>query len=148
MEVQKAQSELESIQMIGGDLDNYMAKFERLVQASGYDINDPSMMPKFYKGLPFKLREAIVSHEVGPFTVEEWIEAAHKHQQKHLFLKAERGLTNLKNRPRQMGQPTQTQWRNAFSKPNKCYATAARSAQLELRFVDVDLLRATLGKLL
>ena len=88
MEVQKAQSELESIQMIGGDLDNYVAKFERLVRASGYDINDPSMMPKFYKGLPFKLREAIVAHEVGPFTVEEWIEAAHKHQQKYLYLKA------------------------------------------------------------
>src|SRR5579859_6588497 len=91
----------------------------RNIRASGYDINDLSMMPKFYKGLPFKLREAIVSHKVGPFTVEEWIEATHKHQQKYLFLKAERGLANLKNRPRQTGQPTQAQWRNAFSKPNK-----------------------------
>ena len=42
--LQRANAEFQSIKMEGGDLDTYIAKFERLTRIAGYDLQDQMVL--------------------------------------------------------------------------------------------------------
>ena len=49
--------------MQGQDLDEYIAKFEELLQHAQYDINGPQTIDMFTRGLPITLYETIFQHD-------------------------------------------------------------------------------------
>ena len=56
--------------MQGQDLDEYIAKFEELLQHAQYDINGPQTIDMFTRGLPITLYKTIFQHD-NPRTFEQ-----------------------------------------------------------------------------
>ena len=50
--VTKATTELQNLRMRTGDLDGYVSWFKSLANKAGYDLDAPSMIQTFLKGLP------------------------------------------------------------------------------------------------
>jgi hypothetical protein len=57
---------------------------------------------------------AVVNHESQLNTLQEWVRAAQKHQQKYLLVRSVLGAKKQNNPNNQMR--TQEQWRNAFKR--------------------------------
>ena len=57
--------------MQGQDLNEYIAKFEELIQHAQYDINGPQTIDMFTRGLPITLYKAIFQHD-NLRTFEQW----------------------------------------------------------------------------
>ncbi|KAH9009809.1 hypothetical protein EDB84DRAFT_1570984 [Lactarius hengduanensis] len=76
LEEEKARQELRSgIKMEKGDIDGYIAKFERLVRQSNYRSSEPLVLDYFTGGLPYDLyRNAYQFH--SPNTYAQWKAAA------------------------------------------------------------------------
>ena len=72
MSLQKAKAEFHTIKMEKGDLDAYVAKFERLVRLAGYDLQDQMVLDRFGSGLNSGLYVAIINNE-DPRTWIEWV---------------------------------------------------------------------------
>ena len=68
MSLQKAKAEFQSIKMEGGDLDVYIAKFERLARIAGYNLHDQMVIDWFGSGLT---SGAIHSHRQWPRRTKE-----------------------------------------------------------------------------
>ena len=69
MSLQKAKAEFQSIKMEGGDLDTYIARFERLARIAGYDLHNQMVLDHFGSGLTSGLYIAIVN---GPDEPRNW----------------------------------------------------------------------------
>ena len=50
--VTKATTELQNLRMRTGDLDRYVSQFRSLANKAGYDLDTPSTIQTFLKGLP------------------------------------------------------------------------------------------------
>ena len=50
--VTKATTELQNLRMRAGDLDRYVSQFRSLANKAGYDLDAPSTIQTFLKGLP------------------------------------------------------------------------------------------------
>jgi hypothetical protein len=105
--------------MMSQNLDEHVAKFERLALQGGYNLEDAAVKDIFGRSLPAPLFAAILTHK-HPQSWGDWVEAAEKHQQIYLTLKSYFGnkmpgkpqtQQNRGNFPRR----TQDQWRSAFS---------------------------------
>jgi Zinc knuckle len=67
--------------MIGGDIDSYIATFDRLRKESGYREDDLGAIVKFREGLPPKLLQEIIMHNVpAPTTMNAWKKKARERQ--------------------------------------------------------------------
>ena len=70
MSLQKAKAEFRTIKMEKGDLDAYIAKFERLARLAGYDLQDQMVLDRFRGRLNSGLYVAIINNEEP----RSWIE--------------------------------------------------------------------------
>ena len=64
--MQKAKAEFQTIKMEGGDLDTYLAKFERLTRLAGYDLQNQMVLDRFSSRLTSGLYIAIVNSAEEP----------------------------------------------------------------------------------
>jgi hypothetical protein len=62
-----------------GKVDEYISTFELLGQRSGMDLDGPSALLMFARGLPQKLAEACIDEE-NPENFEQWAKAAQRQQ--------------------------------------------------------------------
>ena len=58
--------------MEGGDLDTYIARFERLARIAGYDLHNQMVLDRFGSGLTSGLYIAIVNGPDEPRNWTEW----------------------------------------------------------------------------
>ena len=113
MSLQKAKAEFCTIKMDKGELDTYIAKFERLARLAGYDLQDQMVLDRFGSRLNPGLYMAIINNE-EPRTWTEWVRAAQKYQQKYLLIRSVLGMKsgNPDLKPQKKPQ-TPEQWRAA-----------------------------------
>ena len=99
MSLQKTKAEFCTIEMDKGELDMYIAKFERLTRLTGYDCQDQMVLDRFGSGLNSGLYMAIINNK-DPRTWTKWTRAAQRYQQKYLLIRSVLGMksgnSNLK----------------------------------------------------
>ena len=91
MSMQKAKAEFRSLKMERGELDTYIAKFERLARLAGYNLQDQMVLDRFGSGLNSGLFTSIINN-TDPRIWLDWTRAAQKYQQKYLFIRSALGL--------------------------------------------------------
>ncbi|KAH9011403.1 hypothetical protein EDB85DRAFT_2228842 [Lactarius pseudohatsudake] len=114
MEKEQAQAELrKGVHMKDGDIDSYVATFERLARQADYNLDAPQTIDLFTAGLPKGLFTKVYE-QYEPTTFEAWKQAAMKKQQQYLHLQAR--LNSIKpsvpkttSRPSTWGPP-QSGW--------------------------------------
>ena len=119
MSLQKAKAEFQTIKMEGGDLDTYIARFERLARIAGYNLQDQLVLDRFGSGLTSGLYIAIVNSPDEPRNWMEWTRAAQKYQQKYLLIRSSLGLRNPKESKMRKKPQTLEQWKAAWKKPTR-----------------------------
>ncbi|KAH9018747.1 hypothetical protein EDB85DRAFT_2154241 [Lactarius pseudohatsudake] len=88
MEKEQAQAELrKGVHMKDGDIDSYVATFERLARQADYNLDAPQTIDLFTAGLPKGLFTKVYE-QYEPTTFEAWKQAAMKKQQQYLHLQA------------------------------------------------------------
>ena len=117
MSLQKAKAEFQTLKMEGGDLDTFIAKFERLARIAGYDLQNQMVLDQFGSGLTSGLYIAIVNGPDEPRSWTEWTRAAQKYQQKYLLIHSSLGMRNPKDLKSCKKTQTLEQWRMAWKKP-------------------------------
>ena len=117
MSLQKAKAEFQTIKMEGGDLDTYIARFERLARIARYNLQDRLVLDQFGSGLTSGLYIAIVNGPDEPRNWTEWTRAAQKYQQKYLLIRSSLGLRNPKESKTRKKPQTLEQWKAAWRKP-------------------------------
>ena len=80
MSLQKVKGEFRTLKMERGELDTYIAKFERLARMAGYNLQDQMVLDRFGSGLNPGLFAAIINN-TDPHTWLDWTRAAQKYQQ-------------------------------------------------------------------
>ena len=70
MSLQKAKAEFHTIKMEGGDLDAYIAKFERLTRLASYNLRDQMVLDRFGSGLNSGLYIAIINGPDEPINLD------------------------------------------------------------------------------
>ena len=65
------------------DLDNYYSRFQHLATHAGFDCDAHATIDLFAKGLKPQLLQAILNRDNTPNTMDEWITAAQREQQKY-----------------------------------------------------------------
>ena len=115
MSLQKAKAEFRTIKMERGELDTYIAKFERLARLAGYNLQDQMVLDRFSSGLNAGLYAAIINN-TNPHTWIDWTRAAQKYQQKYLLIRSALGMKTGKpdSKPRKKSQ-TPEQWKAAWN---------------------------------
>ena len=71
MSMQKAKAEFQSVKMEGGDIDTYIAKFERLMRLARYDLQNQMVLNMFGSGITSGLYVTIIN---GPDETRNWTE--------------------------------------------------------------------------
>ena len=117
MSLQKAKAEFQTIKMEGGDLDTYIARFERLARIASYDLHNQMVLDRFGSGLTSGLYIAIVNSPNEPRNWTEWTRAAQKYQQKYLLIRSSLGMRNPKDSKPHKKPQTLKQWKAAWKKP-------------------------------
>ena len=140
MSLQKAKAEFQTIKMEGGDLDTYIARFERLARIASYNLQDWLVLDRFSSGLTSGLYIAIVNGPDEPRYWTEWTRAAQRYQQKYLLIHSSLGLRNPKE-PKSCKKPqTIEQWKAAWRKPanRDPYAMDTTPGRARARKIDAD----------
>ena len=114
MSMQKAKAEFQNIKMEGGDLDAYIAKFERLTRLAGYNLQDQIVLNWFGSGLTSGLYIAIVNSEEEPRNWSEWVRAVQKYQQKYLLIRSSLNMRGPKDSKTCKKPQTAVQWKAAW----------------------------------
>ena len=84
---EKAQDKIQKdMRMQQGDLDDYIAKFERQARVAEYDLDNALTIDLFIKGLPKDLVEKALQLD-EPRTYNEWKDAVSRRQQQYFFIK-------------------------------------------------------------
>jgi hypothetical protein len=100
--------------MTAGDLDTYIADFEKLAQDAGYALNEKGALILFRKGLPYGLHKAVVDKaQPAPTTLDQWQQAAKQQQIAYADWKALMGDT-----PRAPQGDRRQNWRGALDRRN------------------------------
>src|SRR5882757_1110970 len=118
-----AYQRLNDLRMVGGDIDSYIAEFDRLVEEAGYSKYDMGIVQKFKEGLhPSLVREVLTHVTPTPTTLETWRKRARERQTIYKELK-NAGLNQGKG-----GGPTplQNKWAQRLGLTN--YRTPAQRA--------------------
>ena len=68
----EAHQKLNTLHMINGDVDTYIATFNRLIKTAGYTTTDLGTILKFCQGLNPKLLSRLIMLLSAPETLEEW----------------------------------------------------------------------------
>ena len=140
MSLQKAKAEFHTIKMERGELDTYMAKFERLAGLAGYSLQDQMVLNQFSIGLNTGLYTAIINN-TDPHTWTDWTRAAQKFQQKYLLIRSALGMKagNPNSKP---GKKLQTpeQWKAAWNnkRSNNSDAMDTTPSRTRVRRIDTD----------
>ena len=114
MSLQKAKAEFCTIKMEKGELDTYIAKFERLARLVGYDPQDQMVLNRFSSRLNPGLYVSIINNE-EPRNWIEWVWAAQKYQQKYLLICSILGMKTGNPESKSQKKPqTPEQWRVAW----------------------------------
>ena len=66
MSKQKVKAEFQSIKMEGGNLDTYVAKFERPARLAGYDLQNQFVLNKFGSRLNSGLYATVINSSEEP----------------------------------------------------------------------------------
>jgi hypothetical protein len=81
----KAENDLKTLKMTGGDIDSYIATFTRLIKMAGYKENGHGALNLFKRGLPDGLNVQIINnYDPVPDTLKGWQESARQQQLKYL----------------------------------------------------------------
>ena len=75
---------LDTLHMIGGDVNSYIAAFNRLIKIAGYITTDLGTILKFRQGLNPKLLGRLIMLPSAPETLEEWQKQAREQQLKYI----------------------------------------------------------------
>jgi hypothetical protein len=132
MEQERARAELKKgLKMQQGNIDEYVAKFERLIREAGYDRDTPLTIELFTNGLPNGLYEAVYTMD-DPQTYERWKSAVLDRQKQYIHIQARKRLDGYRPpNPRQQQQNTnqrRTQDPNAMdTSPGRTRARLAGS---------------------
>src|SRR5260221_12075382 len=105
-ESERAQDEMKNLHMKEGKIDEYIAAFERLVFRAGVNLDDPSNLQTFAKGLPSALVEIVIRQD-NPENFSQWSDAAQKQQRNWLKIqsfKASYGSSQFPSCPNQRQQ--------------------------------------------
>ena len=126
--------------MEGGDLDTYIARFERLARIAGYNLQDQLVLDKFGSGLTSGLYIAIVNGPDKPRNWTEWTRAVQKYQQKYLLICASLGLRSPKESKTCKKPQTPEQWKVAWKKPTNRDPDAMNTTpgRARVRKIDAD----------
>ena len=73
---QNAFDQLMRLTMSGWDVDTYIATFDRLTAAAGWDSNSEGTIAKFREGLSKGIHSKALDHDHIPRTIDEWKAAA------------------------------------------------------------------------
>jgi hypothetical protein len=110
---EKAQAELQQgIRMERGDIDTYVAKFEKAIHNAGYKIDQSLVLDMFAMGLLAQLQDLIFMH--NPYdTYEEWKDTAIRCQGQWLHMKSKFKQFKQASRfqPRPQQQQQQSTWK-------------------------------------
>ena len=141
MSLQKAKAEFHTIKTERGNLDIYIAKFERLTQLASYDFQDQMVLNRFSSGLTLGLYVATINGPNEPQNWTKWVRAAQKFQQKCLLIRSSLGLKvgNPDLKPQKKPQ-TLEQWKAAWKNraPNNPDAMDTTPGQTRARQIDTD----------
>ena len=74
--VTKATTELQNPRMRAGDLDGYVSQFRSLENKAGYDLDTPSTIQTFLKGLPPVLGQRILRQHPNADNFNKYLRAA------------------------------------------------------------------------
>ena len=74
--VTKATTNLQNLRMQTGDLDEYISQFKSLVCKAGYDLDAPSTIQMFLKGLPQGLGQRILRQHPDADNFNQYLGAA------------------------------------------------------------------------
>ena len=114
MSMQKAKAEFQYIKMEGGDLDTYIAKFERLTRLASYNLQHQIVLDRFGIGLSTGLYIAIVNSAEEPRNWTNWVHTAQKYQQKYLVIHSSLNMRSPKDLKSHKKPQTADQWKMAW----------------------------------
>jgi Retrotransposon gag protein len=89
-EHERAQDELVKLKMQGGDVDGYITSFKFLSHRAGMDLNDPTALHLFARGLPRTLADACIDID-NLETFCQWANAAQRQQRNWMHKRAIHG---------------------------------------------------------
>ena len=140
MSLQKAKAEFRTLKMERGELDTYIAKFERLARMAGYNLQDQMVLDRFGSGLNPGLFTAIINN-TNPRSWLDWTRAAQKYQQKYLLIHSALGLKTGNPSPKTCNKPqTPDQWKVAWNnkRGNDSDAMDTSPGRTRARRIDAD----------
>ena len=140
MSLQKAKAEFCTLKMEKGELDTYIAKFERLARMAGYNLQDQMVLDRFGSGLNPGLFTAIINN-TDPRTWLDWTRAAQKYQQKYLLIRSALGIKTRSTFQKTRKKPqTPEQWKAAWNnrKNSDPDAMDTTPGQARARRIDAD----------
>ncbi len=101
---EKAYDDLRKLKMAGGNINQYIVDFKFLAQHAGINVNDPTAIRLFSKGMPFSLAKSCIKLE-QPKSFEQWAKAAQVQQRNYILIQ---GLKSSKDGS-SMARPPPTQ---------------------------------------
>ena len=105
---QNAYNQLMRLTMNGWDVDTYIATFDRLALAAGWDLDSEGTIAKFREGLSKGIHSKALDCDRIPCTIDEW-KAAARTEVAHAKEKYNAGLTgNQRRNPPKSGTYTNT----------------------------------------
>ena len=136
----EGKAEFCTIKMERGELDMYVAKFERLARLASYNLQDQMVLDQFGSGLNPGLYTSIINN-ANPHTWTNWTRAAQEFQQKYLLIRSALGMTtgNPDSKSRKKLQ-TPEQWKAAWNnkRGNNSDAMDTTPGCTRVRRIDAD----------
>jgi hypothetical protein len=75
-QMEQARMDLAKLKMEGNQVDEYIAKFENLLQKADIPQTEVGSIQKFKDGLQQEILQAVLNKETWPITIDQWEEAA------------------------------------------------------------------------
>src|SRR6266478_2354251 len=113
-EREDADNKLQNLHMKDGNLDQYVAEFNRLSHLADRNDETRGLIPLFRQGLPYGLAQACMNRLKWPETIHQW-EAAAREENKRYAIKKNLGLARS---PRD-GKDRKQQWKAALKGKQK-----------------------------
>ncbi len=120
-EQEKAHNELQRLKMSPRDVDGYISQFQMLGHSAHMDLNDPTALCLFVRGLPNSLADACIDRE-SPDSFEQWAKAAQRQHRNFLRKQAIHKDYGSACPP----PPPQGRWAGLFQNRNQGRAPASQ----------------------
>src|SRR5712691_10845281 len=105
-ESERAQDKMKNLRMKEGKIDEYIAAFEHLAFRTGVNLDNPSNLQTFAKGLPSTLVEIVIRQD-NPENFPQWRDAAQKQQQNWLKIQSFKASYGAVQAPSRLNQGQQ-----------------------------------------